>query len=372
MHMAITNLISHFHYMSSFSTKDILKAQVLKLRDTGMSIRAIAQQVGVGKTTVGNMLISAKDANDFVSEINSNRPKIEFKPKSKSEKENEKQEKVNEKTLDKFMQGLHDKPKESFFDSVPENNKHTPEDLADIKDAMENGFHVGGSGGGKKKAPAKPRTIRAKAPEADTSEVLGQILTIVNSDTGILANYFQPDKESYLKNLNKLKEPQLQGQLKMLEKAKIVETSTGMLHNGIRMASLGIETITQRAFHMQTRGYAQLLERQAQDIRACLKEIAFENADKLKNLQSPTARLAMLMSMSLLQVDMINRGANNRPQQPQAQAPAPAPASKAEAPKPASAHTPAPAPAQEEKAEAVDPLQSRMLNIPEQEDYSDL
>jgi len=47
----------------------------------------------------------------------------------------------------------------------------------------------------------------------------------------------------------------------MLEKVKIVETSTGMLHNGLRMASLGIETITQRAFHMQTRGYAQLIRK---------------------------------------------------------------------------------------------------------------
>jgi len=42
----------------------------------------------------------------------------------------------------------------------------------------------------KKKAPAKPRATRTKAPAPDTSEVLGQILTIVNTDTGLLANYF--------------------------------------------------------------------------------------------------------------------------------------------------------------------------------------
>jgi len=82
--VVIIDLISHFHYMSSFSTKDILKAQVSKARNTkDIHIRAIAQEVGVGKTTVGNILISEKDANDFVSEMNSNRPKIEFKPKTK-------------------------------------------------------------------------------------------------------------------------------------------------------------------------------------------------------------------------------------------------------------------------------------------------
>jgi hypothetical protein len=369
--------------MSSFSTKDILKAQVSKLRDQGMSIRAIAQQVGVGKTTVGNMLISEKEANEFVSEINSNRQKIEFKPKTKSEKDDEKQEKAKEKTLNKFMEGLHDndKPKESFFDSVPETSTKQ-ETLAMCRSVIEqaakdSGEHVDTDAvmkelgekkpTGAKRGPAKPRAPRTKAPEPDTSEVLGQILTIVNTDNGILANYFQPDKETYLKSLNKLKEPQLQGQLKMLTKAKIVETSAGMLHNGLRMASLGIETITQRAFHMQTRGYAQLLEKQAQDIRACLKEIAFENADKLKNLQSPTARLAMLMSMSLLQVDMVNRAAgNNKPQQQQTQAPKPEPKPEAEKKETAPAPAQAPAPAKE-----VDPLQSRMINVPET-DYSDL
>ena len=58
---------------------------------------------------------------------------------------------------------------------------------------------------------------------------------------------------------------------------------------------------------LRTEGYQQAILSREEELRMLFAEIAYENIESIRKVQSPTARLALLMTTTMLAVDSRNR-----------------------------------------------------------------
>lgn len=142
--------------------------------------------------------------------------------------------------------------------------------------------------------------------EAKRAEITQKIIFNVQHFGPQLEVITGPNKEAFLHSLATFSTPQLSETLNTLERTR----SVGNIANGFKhlfyVAGQATETATQ-IIGMSTNGFTQQLRSQDEEITMIMKEIAIEQWERLKVMDSPQVRLGMIFTMTLIQVDTRNK-----------------------------------------------------------------
>ena len=284
------------------------KERILKMAATGKSARFIAEFVGLGKTTVSNIIRSSAAppdavpetspaeepplqaenppptitdgaAKDYLSEVNAISPApVVSAHDVKIGKEDLSAALKKETIVAKFM------PKAKKVKAVA----HAP-----AASAPE--LHI------QEQPPA------ARAPDPTKAELIAKIAMNVSTFGPLLEEHLKPSKEAFLNSLPKMSVADLALTLKSIEITRTVGNAANQLKHILYMAATGIELGGQRILKLKTQGYAQNIRQQDTEIQMILREIALEKVESFKKLQRPELRLALLMSTTMLATDAGNR-----------------------------------------------------------------
>jgi hypothetical protein len=143
-------------------------------------------------------------------------------------------------------------------------------------------------------------------PEALRAELTQKIIFNVQHFAPQLEVIIGTNKEAFINSLAQMPTGYLKETLITLERTR----SVGNIANGFKhlfyVAGQATETATQ-FMGMNTRGFTDQLRAQEQEVTMILKEIAIEQWERLKVMDSPQIRLGMIFCMTLIQVDTRNR-----------------------------------------------------------------
>jgi hypothetical protein len=303
---------------------DIVQQTILKLSET-KSLREIAVETGVSKSTVGlflkkakisepetvqeiiepivDMSIDQKDASSFINSVTSTSAPL---PSSATAGKI-----LPSPKLDAFLDNLL-KPSDDGVPTMP---------------------HVPRPGKAKKVVEPKPKKmpIVRVAPVDDGAskgELIAKITLNVSSFEPLLKDILVPNKDSFLAALQKKTAADLETIYKNIETTRSVKNMTNQMAHFFFMGSSFVEMGTQKFLNMQTQGFTQALQAQQDEIKMILQEICLERQDTLKKVQRPEARLALLVTTTLLGVNIQNQIKNQvksqsmpmaKPQQPKPQ-----------------------------------------------------
>ena len=148
--------------------------------------------------------------------------------------------------------------------------------------------------------------LRPQVPAHDSADLTQRIIFNVEHFGPHLKTVIGQNKEAFIQSLSSRSGQELQGLLTTIERTR----SVGNLATGFKQAfyvvSQAVETGT-AVIGMRTRGFTEQLKEQDEEITMCLKEIAINEWEKLKALDSPQIRLGSLFCMTLVQTDARNR-----------------------------------------------------------------
>jgi hypothetical protein len=245
-----------------------IRDSILRLSASNKSLRQVAAEVGVSKSTVSSVL---------------------------------KKEKVADGAIPDF-QGISDTDATAFLGAVTENMAQPEPKPTEVKaKAKEDNFLKDLL---TKKAPK--RQFKEADDPSEKASLIAAITMNVNAFSALLIDIMIPTKEAYLQSLPKKAIGELKVCLKVIEQTRTVANTANMMKNMLFMGAVGMELGTQRFLKMKTQGFAQLLQTQT-EIEMILKEIALEKVDDFKRIQRPEMRLATIITMTLLSVDSNNR-----------------------------------------------------------------
>jgi len=114
------------------------------------------------------------------------------------------------------------------------------------------------------------------------------------------------DAPKFIESLSGRSAADLKTQLELLESTRSIVNGSMVLHALFGTIAGGGEIIGGKV-GLQTQGYQRLMLSQDGALREIFRDIAFENSNKLKSIQRPELRLAMLMCQTLMAVDTMNR-----------------------------------------------------------------
>ena len=151
-----------------------------------------------------------------------------------------------------------------------------------------------------------PRPQLAQFTEARRAEIVQKIVFNLQHFGPQLEVITGSNREAFLQGLSALSTPQLSETLTTLERTR----SVGNIANGFKhlfyVAGQATETATQFA-GMTTQGFTAQLRAQDEEVTMIMKELAIEQWERLKVMDSPQVRLGMLFCMTLVQVDTRNK-----------------------------------------------------------------
>jgi hypothetical protein len=314
---------------------DEMATKVAELHGGGKSIRALAAEFGVPRSTIGSILnrqqpalvqtateespvevgttvpsmIAQQDASDFLNTINATVPAAtDADPKNEVKRQQQltqltesllgkptvptpinrkmrmPSKPANEEEFDKLLEGLLDgkapkKPKEKRSEAPPPPQQQLPDASA----------------------------LLAPVPAPSKADLITQITLNVEAFEPLLKTIVQPDRATFLKSLYSKSEKDLVVILGVINKTRTLANASNQLRHTLYMTAQGAEAVTSRFMNMKTEGFAQALRTQDEEIRMILREIVMDKLDSLQKLQRPELRLAMLFSTTLLATDSANR-----------------------------------------------------------------
>jgi hypothetical protein len=160
--------------------------------------------------------------------------------------------------------------------------------------------------GSPKPEPINELVLPQAKPEALRAELTQKIIFNVQHFAPQLEVIIGTNKEAFINSLAQMPTGYLKETLTTLERTR----SVGNIANGFKhlffVAGQATETATQ-FMGMNTRGFTDQLRAQEQEVTMILKEIAIEQWERLKVMDSPQIRLGMIFCMTLVQVDTRNR-----------------------------------------------------------------
>jgi hypothetical protein len=113
------------------------------------------------------------------------------------------------------------------------------------------------------------------------------------------------NREAFLQGLSALSTPQLSETLTTLERTRSVGTISAGFKQVFYIAAQGVE-VTSGLVGVKSNGFVAQLQQQDEEIGMCMKEIALNEWERLKNLDSPQVRLGMLFCLTLAQTHTRN------------------------------------------------------------------
>jgi predicted DNA-binding protein YlxM (UPF0122 family) len=290
-----------------------VKEKVLELNKQNKSLRDIATELGIGKSTVASIIkkssVKLNEPEVKLNEPDDDIPKLIITEESKMDKS----------AASDFLNGL----------GSPANSSH-PEPAMDFKKQafLENFLSGLDDEPVKKKGrpPAKSKMVMpifnepaapvVKAEPAvrqlEKGELIAKITLNVQTFPDVLADFIKPNKDSFLDAIQKKSQTELSAILSTMEYSRSVANTTNVMKQMTLTGAAMLELGTKRFLKMRTDGFADMI-RNTPEFEHILKEISMENQGGIiAKYQSPTVRLTTLIITSLLAVDAKNRsGAAN-------------------------------------------------------------
>jgi hypothetical protein len=317
------------------------KALVEKLAREKKTVRQIAEETGVSKTTIGTFLKNKKDYMEVYTTDSPtfDEPSVTLSPNRKINLVDTIPEghMLDQKAVDSFLSSVtEDKSPEAFakqtepikggafiqdivntsLDDIPE-AEHFPRPLKGAKAKVVKAEKAIVS----HRQPSSHRQpLRVKEDEASKPDLIAKIHFNVNTFEALLKDITKGDKDAFIKSLDKMSVSSLENTLKLIETTRSVKNLSNQFLHFFWIGSTMVEIGTQQYLGMKTQGFTMALQQTQQDeLRLIMQEIAMEQKDKFQKVQRPEVRLAMIMTTTLLAVNTNNNimASKQQPQQHQ-------------------------------------------------------
>lgn len=122
---------------------------------------------------------------------------------------------------------------------------------------------------------------------------------------GSLLETITGNKEAFIASLAEKDGPELKHLLTTLERTRSVGTISAGFKQVFYIAAQGVE-VTSGLVGVKSSGFVAQLQQQDEEIGMCMKEIALNEWERLKNLDSPQVRLGMMFCLTLAQTHTRN------------------------------------------------------------------
>jgi hypothetical protein len=122
---------------------------------------------------------------------------------------------------------------------------------------------------------------------------------------GSLLETITGNKEAFIASLGDKDGAELKHLLTTLERTRSVGTISAGFKQVFYIAAQGVE-VTSGLVGVKSNGFVAQLQQQDEEIAMCMKEIALNEWERLKNLDSPQVRLGMLFCLTLAQTHTRN------------------------------------------------------------------
>lgn len=289
---------------------DTVRASVMDLRAAGGSIRAIASQLSLSKSVVGNIIKSGgakADATAGPPVLNIVETNIEPVVS------------MDDAAANEFLSGLND-----MSDPGPKGGGKMDDDflnsfMADIDleggpkkltaAAAKKALKKHGSVAPERKAAPQPKEVAVRAPPKPTEDkgaLIAKITLNANAFEDQLKDFLKPTKEEFIGGLLKKTQNELAALLSTMEYSRSINNTANILKHITYTGAAVLEMGTKKYLKMNTTGYADAIKATT-ELEALLREISMENQSIVSTYQSPTMRLSALLVMTLMSVDSKNR-----------------------------------------------------------------
>lgn len=149
-----------------------------------------------------------------------------------------------------------------------------------------------------------PQTVHVIS--ADRATTMQKIIFNVQHFGALLEPIIGSSREAFISSLSDLGDAKLRETLATLERTRSVGNMASGFKQVFFVAAQATEA-TSRMIGMKARGFTDHLRAQEEEITMIMKELAIDQWEKVKVLDSPQARLGVIFCMTLLQVDAKNR-----------------------------------------------------------------
>lgn len=152
--------------------------------------------------------------------------------------------------------------------------------------------------------PIRPRAlVRTSESRADTTQ---RIIFNVEHFHPLLKPIIGDQKEQFLQTLSTRSDGELHDLLTTLERTRSVGNLASGFKQTFYVVGQATEVLTQMV-GMRTQGFADQLRAQDEEITMLMKELAMDQWQTLKEMDSPELRLGALFALTLVQTDGQNR-----------------------------------------------------------------
>jgi len=269
-----------------------IKAKIHELKASGATLRDIATQLGIGKSTVSSILRSGQTSSEEI-------------PEPVSETDNMPRQTISElPDQDSYAKSLEpaaaptEAPNKAAILEFAKSLRRRKEKAEAPEEASEEA---------PEEAPIVPEPVVVKKPvQLDRGTIIAKISSLITAFGPILSSHVK-DPVKFIDALPGKSLADLKSTLEMLETTKSITLGARGLFNMFNMVAQGVEKAGSQFLHLRTEGFSTALLTQEEELRLIFQELAYENVDSIKRVQSPTARLAFLMITTLLATDSRNR-----------------------------------------------------------------
>lgn len=154
--------------------------------------------------------------------------------------------------------------------------------------------------------PVYKEVKQVQVVRVDRAEMVQKIIFNVQHFHALLEPIIGPSQQQFISSLSDLSDTQLKETLTTLERTRSVGNMASGFKQVFYVAAQATEA-TSRLIGMKARGFTEHLRQQDDEITMIMKEMAIDQWEKVKALDSPQARLGIIFCMTLVQVDAKNR-----------------------------------------------------------------
>lgn len=152
--------------------------------------------------------------------------------------------------------------------------------------------------------PAQELVVRSES--IDRHALITQIQMNVENFAPLLKNVIGNDPDRFKQSLYNMSENELATLLKVVVRTRTVGNLSNQFRHVFWMTTSAVEMGTQ-FLGLKSQGLTEALRIQDEEIRLILKEMAMERADSFAQAQRPEMRLGFIVATTLLSVDSMNR-----------------------------------------------------------------
>jgi len=281
-----------------------IKARVAELHATGRTMRDIGTELKIGKSSVAYILKQQAPAPEPVVELSIDEESVPIEEGVSMS--------ISEIETSSFLKSIEPPApvltpaqtmdQKDFIRKLAMSIKRKPEPVQEEEEQDEEPEAP--------KRPIKTPKIKdvpapVKVPEMDKGTLIAKISSLVLTFAPILSAHVK-DPARFIEQLPGKSLADLKTTLELLEATKSIHNgASGMFHMFGMVA--GAVELGGSKLHLQTAGYQAAIMSQSDELKRIFQEIAYNNVDSIKRLQSPEARLALLMTQTLLAIDSRNR-----------------------------------------------------------------